>query len=192
MNTQAARTRPGIGKPIALILGGADCLKADMAAALALFTPSVIIAVNNAGFDHPGPVDHWVTMHPDKMPSWIRKRRANGYPDAGTLWRPRHRTQAGELDWREFPSWGGSSGLAACVVAVKALEIRAVLAGVPMQPERAHYDDPKRWNDCQHYLSNWKTWLPHMQGRIKSMSGWTRELLGAPDQVWLGAMNAQR
>ena len=180
-------------RPVALILGGADCLKADMEQALALFTPTIIIAVNNAGFDYPGPLDHWVTMHPDKMPEWVKKRRANGYPGAGTLWRPRHRQPGGNLEMRECPSWGGSSGLfaiAVCRLGLKGpgTEYRAVLAGVPMQAERAHYDNPKPWNDCQHYLSSWKTHLPQINGKVKSMSGWTREILGAPDQGWLNGI----
>lgn len=159
-----------------------------MAAALAMFTPATIIAVNNIGFDYPGPLEHWATMHPDKMPEWVKKRRANGHPPAGTLWRPRHRQAGGSLEMRDAPSWGGSSGLFACVVAVKALEMRAVLCGVPMQPERAHYDDGKPWNDCKHYLNSWKTYLPQINGKVKSMSGWTKEVLGTPDQVWLNGI----
>lgn len=173
-------------RPIALILGGADCLKADMDAALALFTPTVIIATNNAGFDYPGPLDHWATMHPEKMPEWVKRRRKNGYPDAGTLWHPRIRTPPNGLDMRDCPHFnGGGSGLFAISVCIRALQMRGVLAGVPMQVERAHYDDPKPWTDGANYLKSWRSHLREYEGRIKSMSGWTRELLGGPDQGWL-------
>lgn len=179
-------------RPVALILGSADCLHADMAAALAMFKPVCIVGVNEAGRDHPGPLDHWVSMHPVKdhtsagLVNWVKERRAKGYPDAGTLWRPRHRNCPDGVEMRDCPSWGGSSGLFAVGVCILALEYRCVLAGVPMQAERAHYNNPKVWSDCVHYLANWKTYLPQMRDKAKSMSGWTAELLGKPDPVWLG------
>lgn len=164
-----------------------------MAAAIAMFEPVCIIATNHAGIHYPGRLDHWVTMHPSDeirkpgMPTWVKERNAKGYPDAGTLWRPRHRTPGGGLEMRDCPSYGGGSGLLAVIVCHLALEYRGVLVGMPMQEERAHFDNPKPWTDCRHYTSAWKRYLPQMHGKVKSMSGWTADLLGRPDGVWLDA-----
>ena len=173
--------------PVALILGGADCLRADVDAALALFAPDLIVATNNAGVDYEGRVDHWVTFHPDKMGEWVRARKKAGRPDAGTLWKPNHRNSPTGLEMRAISSYGGSSGLLACLVVVNALSARGVLAGCPMQVERSHYWDPKKrpWPEAPAYWNAWKSTYPRIKDGIRSMSGKTRELLGAPTLDWI-------
>src|SRR5262245_12523087 len=34
-----------------------------------------VICVNVAGVDYPEDFDHWVTFHPEFLPTWIAKRR---------------------------------------------------------------------------------------------------------------------
>lgn len=174
---------------LALILGGADCLHEDRERALKLFTPDMVICTNETGRDHPEVFDHWVSMHPqiEKFPLWVRDRRRAGRPDARQHWIPRHRQlpRGAGFEASAVPSWGGSSGMLACTLCVAMLECDAVLAGIPMQAERGHYFDKKPWADCTHYLSHWRRYLPRLEGRIKSMSGWTRELLGYPDEEWI-------
>jgi hypothetical protein len=175
-------------KKSALVLGGANNLHEDMAEALKLFKPAVLIATNNAGRDHQGPLDHWCSMHPDKLGNWVKERRKAGRPDAGTLWRPRHRPTPQGLDMQAVPSWGGSSGLLAVTVALLALECdKVVLVGVPLERERAHYDDKRVWVEADRYRSAWQRYLHAMSNKVKSMSGWTRQLLGAPDVEWFNA-----
>lgn len=197
---QAARdalaTTPAIRKPIALILGGADNLEEDRLAALKLFAPDLIVATNNAGRDYPGHVDHWVTMHPSRTPAtpgmegWVAERRKAGRPDAGQLWIPHHRNPPKGLEplVRRAPSAGGSSGLFACFVVVKMLCCRGVLVGVPMMAERRHYDDKRIWAEAPRYWGNWLTAARKesvLRRDIRSMSGKTRELFGAPTEEWL-------
>lgn len=174
---------------IAVILGGADNLGSDLAAALKLFTPDIVIATNHAGKDYEGHVDHWVTMHPEKMMAWVTERHKAKRPAAGQLWKPQERHNPNGLDFRNVPSWGGGSGLLAVTVAVRALKVRAVLCGVPMQAALSHYDDKKKqpWRECPVYIKSWMIPKRHAEYKdyIRSMSGWTREFLGHPTREWL-------
>ena len=189
---QSVLMRPSSGK-VALILGGADCVEKDRVAALALFTPDCVVCINESGRDYPEYFDHWVSMHPNKAPTtvglegWVKERRKLGRPDAGRLWIPQHRQPPPGLQMMvsRAPSWGGSSGLLACVVVVVALNCRGVLAGCPMQKDRAHYFDKRIWAEADRYRPSWIRYMPQIKGRIKSMSGWTQEMLGAPTAAWL-------
>lgn len=167
----------------ALIIGGANTLPRDRYAALELFTPDLIIACNHAGRDEHGPVDHWVTMHPELFPHWIAAREAGGHPPAVQLWHARHKQS--RVESKPVESWGGSSGMLCIAVAFELGVERIVLAGVPMEKANRHYDDPRPWNEARQYHPAWERRVPQMRGRVKSLSGWTRDLLGEPTEGWL-------
>lgn len=184
---------PWNNKSIVLILGAADCVYADKDRAISMFKPDMIMCTNEMGRDYPESFDHWCSMHPDKLKNWHNERRKAGRPDAGQLWCPQYRTPPKEIASlvRGAPSWGGSTGLLCCVVVLKVLNCRAVLAGVPMQMERAHYNNPKPWMECNHYLTAWTNHAYELKGRITSMSGWTKELLGEPTPRWLNGSSTR-
>lgn len=169
-----------------VILGGADCVWSDLDNAQALFTPDAVIACNHAARDYYGFVDHSVTMHPDiRDRLWIPARRAAGLPDAGQLWHPRHRGA-----WpgsTPIESKGGSSGMLCIRVALELGFDKIVLCGVPMAKLNRHYDDHRPWIEARQYHNVWLREAPALQGRVKSMSGWTREVFGAPDEGWINA-----
>lgn len=167
----------------ALILGGADTLEADRAGAEALFTPDLIIACNHAGRDQSGRIDHWATMHPELFPRWITARAALGHPPAGQLWHAKHRVPG--VDSRPVTAWGGSSGMLCVCVAFELGCSHVVLAGVPMLKTARHYDDQRHWTEAAQYWPSWERRAPEMIGRVRSMSGWTLKLLGAPTREWL-------
>lgn len=169
----------------AIGLGSAACLHEDMAAALELFTPDLVVACNDAGADHPGPLDHWVSFHCEFFPKWVARREAKGYPPAGQLWTVKRRhqpTQVQALDVQTIDNWGGSSGLLVAQVASLFAQ-RVVLCGVPLDAKQGHYNDPKPWRDAGNYRANLLSHLPDL-GNVRSMSGWTRETLGAPTKEW--------
>lgn len=168
----------------AVILGGARCLAADLAAARDLFKPKLVIATNHAGMDHRGPVHHWVTYHPELFPEWIAKRRKAGLPDALTLWSSANRKIPDGLDVRLIPRIGGSSGLLAAFVALE-IGCKGVLCGVPMDPREAHYDQQGLWRAAVNCRQAWMNAKPKIAASIRSMSGWTADLLGRPTKAWL-------
>lgn len=173
----------------ALLLGGSNSVWQDAADALALFTPDCIAAVNDIGARWSGPLDLWASLHEGKMPRWIAERARRGFSKAKF-----HVANgpAPGIDAIEDYRWpgmtgSGSSGLYAVKLLMDRGFDRIVLAGVPMDPAGAHFFDAARWDEV---ASFWQTWLdqaPRLQGIVKSMSGRTRALLGAPTAEWLGA-----
>lgn len=180
----AARGVPAIRT--ALIIGSADSVAADREAALELFTPDLVIGCNHAARDYPGRLDHWATMHPDLYKLWVPQRARQGFAPAGQLWHARHRVPAAGFDSRPIESWGGSSGLLCVAVAFELGVERIVLAGVPMLKTAGHYDDSKQWQEARCYWPAWERRAALMRDRVKSMSGWTRDLLGEPTRGWFG------
>lgn len=167
----------------AIVLGGASTLHEDKAAALELFAPDLIIACNHAMRDEPGRVDHAATMHPELYPGWLAARAKAGRPAPGKLWHARHRIS--NVGSEEIESWGGSSGLLCVAVALGLGCSRVVLAGVPMEKMLRHYDDKRPWMEARQYWPSWERHMPKLLGRVRSMSGWTKDRLGFPDRAWL-------
>lgn len=167
----------------ALVLGSGNCLASDVQEAASLFTADVVIAVNHAARDHPGRVDHWATMHPDLYPLWIEARRKAGHPPAGQYWHPLHRRSP--IDSKPIASPGGSSGLLAVEVALELGCDRIVLAGIPMHQNARHYDDERKWTEARQYWPAWEKRADMLRDRVRSFSGWTLHLLGAPTKEWL-------
>jgi hypothetical protein len=170
----------------ALIIGSARTLADDERRARELFAPDLLIGCNHAARDHDGPVDHWATMHPDLYPIWLSLRRQAGRPEPGQLWHARHRIAPAGLRTRPIESWGGSSGMLCVAVAFELGVERIVLAGVPLDKMARHYDDDRPWQEARAYRQMWEMRVPMLTGRVKSMSGWTRDLLGEPTEDWLG------
>ena len=89
--------------------------------------------------------------------------------------------------------WLGTSGLYAVQIALEELGFDGViLAGVPidadagtMAPEHSLMTDADRVN---RYRPEWHLAFPSIGERTRSMSGWTRELLGEPTPEWLAEL----
>jgi hypothetical protein len=156
----------------------------------------LVIAVNDVGSHWPRRLDHWCTLHPEKMPAWVKDRTANKHPDGYITWARRGVRGI----HRAIESWaGGSSGLLGVAVAFQLGCQRIVLCGVPMNrdphfAESKVHPKGKPWSSCD---AHWKSWtkgeiVNRMKGRVRSMSGKTRDLLGAPDPEWLGVQQVRR
>jgi len=172
-----------------LCLGSAACKDADLKAAAALGIrpgPWTLVAVNHAAMLYPGPVDHWATFHCELMPRWITERKACGLPDVDSYWTAERRPAPAGISWSRAPNWGGSSGLLAVSVALMLGAHKVVCCGIPLDVDQAHFDDPagKPWREGGGYRRGWSE-HKHEMGRVRSMSGWTADLLGRPDADWL-------
>lgn len=171
----------------ALVLGGASCVWDDAAAALDLFSPDIVVAVNDIGTRWAGGLDYWCSLHPDKMQAWRKGRMERGLKPAGChIGHEMHLGIDKVTDYR-WPGMNasGSSGLFAVKVALDHGADRVVLAGVPMQPERAHFFNGSAWSDCGSFLDGWRNAMPFIKDGVRSMSGWTKEILGEPSPGWL-------
>lgn len=179
---------------IALVLGGASCVWDDVAALEAMYGgpwDGLVIAANDIGCHWPRELHHWVSLHPAKFEKWQALRIAEGQPAcAFQTWGRELRMKEPKITDHTRKAWnGGSSGMFAVQVAVDLLCRRVVLCGVPLTMT-PHFGESKEAFGPQWAAANghWRAWpreKERMLGIVKSMSGRTQELLGAPTLEWL-------
>lgn len=170
---------------VALVLGGANTLDEEWAAALQICLPDIEVFTNHAGRDFGGSVDHWVTLHPEHMPGWLEERRAAGRSEPGMIWTSNAKDLPDGIKWNHVERWEGSSGLLAVTVALHLGYDKVILCGVPLDRQMRHYDSDELWQEAHKYRAGWVKHLPDMRGKVKSFSGWTSRLLGTPTREWL-------
>ena len=135
-----------------------------------------IVAVNDIGAELPH-VDHWATLHPEHFPKWERDAIASDYVKWSVPYpKGDHR---GQWTDRHADHWGGTSGMFGARVALAIGAAEVVLAGVPME-KGPHYFGGAEWEPTEFYLRDWERHKTKLE-RVRSLSGWTRELLGAPE-----------
>lgn len=166
------------------MLGSGRSLVDDIDAACRLVDPNrcTVLAVNDAGCVWPLRLDHWCTLHPEKLLAWEGRRPG---PRTWTRWA--HTRHGFPFVDRATDHWHGSSGLFALKIALEDLGHRkAILAGVPMDGG-PHFFDAARWDERNHFTAAWKMRADQIRPRVRSFSGWTRELLGEPSRDWLAS-----
>lgn len=176
----------------AVVLGGAGGVWEELTAlnAMAGNKPDIVVACNDAGAIYPGRLDGWATLHHEKLTSWRKLRAAHDYR-CFTIQREWHHGEDVEI----VPErWKGSSGLYAVQIAMQQFGAdRIVLCGVPLWPANGHFFSPsKEWPEAELYRRGFQAALSVIRDPVRSMSGWTRELLGAPCPEWLTTRAAAR
>jgi hypothetical protein len=188
---------PGPVDPsIALIIGGGGSVWDDLGELYRTFGPwrGLVIAVNDVGCHLPFAVDHWVTLHAEKIDAWTKARRANGHPAAGATW-TRKGARSKQVTHVVTPWGGGASGLLAVAVAHHLKAERAVLCGVPMTrtphfAQSAVHNAAVAWKGSDSHYRAWTANAHRLTPWVRSFSGRTRELLGAPDAAFIGVAPA--
>lgn len=174
---------------VAIVVGGADGALDEWRDARRAMGGALTVAVNNAGCHLPCPVDHWATLHPQEMVSRALKRWRAGHPPAGTYWTaPQAYGVTHATEFRELSGWsGGSSGLFGLGVALQYAG-GAILCGIPMDG-RPHFDRVSGWEDSDSYWPAWLALPDDVRRRVRSMSGRTRDLFGAPSRRWAAELH---
>ena len=167
---------------------------------LAAFDPEArgadVIAINNMILHWKKRVHHGVSLHAEEPPLWRKLRQQYGCDNSHVTchaYRASQDPQVMNCDYT-WPMVGcclaGTSSLFAVAVGLGLGYGRIVLAGVPLDAGGHFYDPPgtvtklfagsprREWETAN------KIWF---QDRVRSLSGWTRELLGEPTEEWLGA-----
>lgn len=184
----------------ALVVGCAVCVHEDMTKVISDFgPPSVVYACNDIGVELQQ-LDHWCTLHPEHLNTWMQWRRERGLssnyqvvvPPIREMGTDGRRAEA-VIDRRVSFLWpdmttSGSSGLYAAKVAIDDGHERCVLAGIPMTQEGNHITRKAPW-ELQNFRRAWQTALPFIKDKVRSASGWTRELLGEQSQDWMNHGN---
>jgi hypothetical protein len=176
-----------------LVIGRSAEVWKEVAEAKALVQFDKVVAINVAGQDYPEVIDYWVSFHPNFFEMWIKKRLKKGYPystEMTQLWSGIHNgRKLGPRLMKESVHYanyvGGSSGLLATRIALDVIKgTKVVLAGIPME-NTARYDDSLKWREALVYRQAWLDTHPKLEPHVRSMSGWTRELLGGVTKEWL-------
>lgn len=182
------------------MLGGGSCLHDDIGAYLGPING--VVACNDAGTVWPGNLAAWVSLHPQHfvVKKWLADRqgppakRIFGHSGSENKAVLRGRGPDGlEFTDYQFPGQdrSGSSGLFAAKVALIDLGFdRVVLCGVPMD-RRPHFFDREDWKSAEGFRSAWLAVPQTYRDRMRSMSGWTRVLLGSPETETKEMSNAQ-
>lgn len=173
----------------AIVLGGAECHEADLAHARKLLAEvglePTIIMVNDQIEHHPGP-GIAVTLHPRSLETWLTERKKKGHQPPAQIWA--HRRDSPHVT-NVTQDWAGSSGLLGTKVALLELNYdRIILCGVPMTMEGRHFRRHAEWGASMPFRRGWEHNLHHLTERVRSCSGWTEKLLGAPTAEWAGGI----
>jgi len=172
---------------IALVLGGARCVWDDARATLALIgdRPHMIVATNQAGTRYPGELDAWTSLHPDLFANAL-PRRLNAGLNRPLLYAPAKHSDTPGIK-PVAPRWDGSSALYAAQIALKQMKAkRVILCGCPLDSDAGHIAIPGPWGDPDRYRAGFVEALPEIEHTVRSMGGWTADLLGGPSEDWLG------
>ena len=180
----------------ALVLGGAACVTDDAERALKLFEPDAVAAINDMIARWRGKIDYAVTLHPEKLDFWIKHRGIwGGDPGQFACWSHAYKSPLARRQFltetRTTSDWGGSSGLMAVKVLLQEGFDKIVLAGVPMERTAGHVAKPGEWPQARAYQKAWKRRVPEIAWATRSMSGFTRDILGEPTEEWLQSETAR-
>ena len=180
-----------------VIVGGAKCVWDDLARLWPIADD--VMCVNDMIMHYPGEIRHICSLDEPLLEKWWDARRPPYKKQFPGVPRMHTRRDLEALSERieNWPfSGGGTSGLFACFVGLGLGYDEIILCGIPIDNSPHYWQAPwekcnfqrelvrrdgtmKRRGDSRSFWANANA--KHFNGRVKSMSGDTRELLGAPD-----------
>lgn len=166
-----------------LVLGGAACVWEQLKG---IDTSQFdVMATNDMGYCYPDRIDYWVTLHPENLKGWKAKRSGNQDYETWSY----AKICSEELNkilpdyWKSATGMSGSTGLFAAQVGLKLGYEYILLAGVPIDGTNNQTGPKQCWNSAvaESFRDAWTLHADKMRGKVFSMSGWTRDLLGYTD-----------
>jgi len=166
---------------IILLIGFGPCVKDDLFLANAVINGQEFQTMA-IGMDvvkmFENRTDYIITNHPEDIPiikSIMEKRGYNPSPIVTP-------TNAAGTDFILDPPYEGPSGSSAIVGSLWALQQgfkKIILCGCPLSGNAIE------GNPYEAFRPGWQYHFNKVKGRVKSMSGWTAELLGKPTLDWV-------
>lgn len=157
------------------------------------FVAADVMAINDIGAYYHHTIRHWATLHTDYMAGWMKYRLGHNYGNRGHVFTHGQRPDpAIQFVW-DLEAQGGTSGLFGVLVGLLLGYQKIVLAGMPMDnsghffgpSSKAVQDDSTCFAD-RVVTGTWQWARDNVfKGRVRSLSGRTRERLGEPDKAWL-------
>ena len=187
---KAGRLSDGLatGTKVAVVIGGAEGWQMDLEAAKGLLNGHdvryFIINDHIKTFSEPAVC---CTLHPDKLnglDNWLGRRQQAGLPPPLQVWS--HRKHPAVTNDTASLEWLGSSGLFAVQVARLEGYRKIIGCGVPMTVDGGHFERHQHWQSAIKFREGWVRYKHEIVNCFRSMSGWTMETFGGPDEKWLG------
>lgn len=166
-----------------LIVGSARCVWKDLERYSndgTYYRVPDVMCLNDMIMHFPGRVIHAYSNDYQRLPKWIQARRPRFVKDLSESILAH--SCYGPNSW-PWPGTG-SSGLNACYTGLALGYDSITLAGVPLTDEGHYFDPPwKRTNFTKEVpdkdgIKYWNTGKQIFNGRVKSLSGRTKDLLG--------------
>lgn len=177
----AGLPRPSCDGGTAIVCGSAETLFSDLDEAVELRPSHTIIAVNAAA--EVVAADHLFTLHPEKMEVWRERQFQLTGRWAPTHSAPRPRPNVDIDFWWESAGGKGTSGWGAAKMAQAMGYDEIILCGVPMDAMPYQHRGPAKAFMAPAVLDIYRRAIASetaWHAKVRSMSGWTRQLLGAP------------
>lgn len=174
-----------------IIIGSAPCVKDDIEVAFRLIFPDPwplipdprfpdFMAIGLSSVDkYLHHIKYMATYHPAEIPE-IKKRReaAGGNTDYLVI---SHERKPGVDILEPFTPPTGSSSHLGVLAAIRLGYKKIILCGCPMTGDCPTH----KGNKYETFRAGWTAKINIVKPYVRSMSGWTRELLGAPTEEWL-------
>lgn len=166
-----------------LVIGSASCVWDDLARYD--YQGHDLMAVNDMMMHFPGRLDYGATCHPEKLPGWTFFQ---GFEASKKSWPPMEthsHINYHAVNWYwPIHRDGGTSGLFGVTVGLLMGYDQIVIAGIPCDDSPRFFDPPNK-NHQQFkrdtVLREWQEAAALLfKGKVKSLSGRTKELLGEP------------
>ena len=181
-----------------LIIGDSDNVQEDLGRAFELSNFDHIIAVKRVLSRLSIKIDAWVSLHAEMAEDIIGLRIKNGFEMGFDVYtdkpvNPKVKLNLLSSGVRKFNlykvDWGGSSGLYGVQIALKYFSpSKIVLAGIPIDSKYLRHGTATHWaaseSGVQRYQQAWLKHRNELKYRVKSLSGWTKDLLGHPSKDW--------
>jgi hypothetical protein len=178
----------------AIVIGSAPCVHEDVFNAPDW--PKIV--VNWAGLRHLGPIEFWASIHRRLLYKAIPLRKEAGGTMRFTAFTvvPKGRKlrkvpTPTRITQRKQRMGSGSSGLFAVECALSLGYQRLLLCGIPLEGDTSlQFEDQEeeRIRCNQSFVTSfraaWENHYDELAPHIRSMSGWTRELFGSPED-WI-------
>jgi hypothetical protein len=173
-----------------IVLGSAPDWEDDLAKARKLVPDWPVVAINGVATLYLEHIVMWCSIHGRDLMKWAPMRAERGgntdYLGYGNF---SDKEECGDFIRWNRPNLGGSSGLFAVDIALESGFEKVILCGVPLEGQQrvCSADGSPVEAVCAYesYRKGWERKLPDIKDRVRSMSGWTKELLGKPTKGWL-------
>ena len=172
-------------KKMLIITGSAPCVMDDLHDLAAIGDHQDQADLMALGLDavdkYPWPIRYVATFHPEDIPEIFRRRTiAGGNRDFKVI---SHQQKDGvDIVISDYWDPSGSSALLGVQAALQMGYERIILCGCPLTGKDHTANGA---NNYEVYRKGWEVKKAELDGLVKSMSGWTRDILGSPTEEWL-------